>query len=111
MPIPLWLQRADCPKCMKKSVACTAPFNERSGPVKRGTLYCHANGCSWNVDDAEYDRQLKSDHAWEQKEIVDDVLGRVVHKYCSCGGSGPNDPKACDSCKIYHEFNAKYTGE
>lgn len=26
----------------------------------------------------------------------------MTHELCSCGGSAPDDPKACDACRIYH---------
>lgn len=33
-------------------------------------------------------------------------LIRAVNEECSCGGSGPNDPKACQACLVYHRFKA-----
>lgn len=29
-------------------------------------------------------------------------LLEAVSEECSCGGSGPDDPKACPACKMYH---------
>lgn len=31
-----------------------------------------------------------------------DTVSRIVNRLCSCGGRGPNDPKACGACLLYH---------
>lgn len=31
-------------------------------------------------------------------------LRDVVNAHCTCGGSGPNDPGACEACLIWHVF-------
>lgn len=35
----------------------------------------------------------------------------MTQELCSCGGSAPDDPKACDACKIYHALRASRAAE
>ena len=35
----------------------------------------------------------------------------VTAEHCKCGGSGPDDPKACDACKIYHALRPHFSEE
>ena len=38
---------------------------------------------------------------------IDEAIFKATAIHCSCGGSGPDDPKACVACKIYHKIQER----
>jgi hypothetical protein len=35
---------------------------------------------------------------------ITEKLGEAVNEYCTCGGRGPEDSRACPACLIWHEM-------
>lgn len=37
-------------------------------------------------------------------------LGKVVNEYCTCGGRGPTDSRACPACLVWHDMKEFLSG-
>jgi len=45
-------------------------------------------------------RPMKKDDARK----IERIISNTTNNYCTCGGCGPDDPKACVACQMYHDL-------